>query len=99
MVFAAYTERMFEYTVRTFWSIYLCFLIYTEKVIHHFPAHIFPNQNTTRISSLSFLLYLSLSTGMIACDHYARECEFGILKKKTTKQNNKNFKHKLSQRK
>ena len=28
-------------------------------------------------------LYLSLSTGTITCDHYARECEFGILKKKT----------------
>ena len=28
------------------------------------------------------LIYLSLSTGTIACDHYARECEFGILKKK-----------------
>ena len=24
----------------------LCFLIYTQKVIHHFPAHIFPGQNS-----------------------------------------------------
>ena len=28
-------------------------------------------------------IYLSFTTGMIACDHYARECEFVILKKKT----------------
>ena len=33
------------------------------------------------------LFYLSFATGRIACDHYARECEFGILKKKNkTKQ-------------
>ena len=25
-------------------KIFLCFLIYTQKVIHHFPAHIFPYQ-------------------------------------------------------
>ena len=25
-------------------KISLCFLIYTQKVIHHFPAHIFPYQ-------------------------------------------------------
>ena len=41
----------------------------------------------------SHLLYnivsiLSFSTSTIACDHYARECSFGILKKKT-KQNQK----------
>ena len=30
-------------------------------------------------------LFLSLSTGTIACDHNARECEFGIFKKKQQK--------------
>ena len=34
------------------------------------------------------VFHLSLFTGTIACDHYARECKFGILKKKT-KQNKK----------
>ena len=34
--------------------------------------------------------YLSFATGRIACDYYARECEFGILKKQNkTKQKNK----------
>ena len=33
---------------------------------------------------------LSFATGRIACDYYARECEFGILKKQNkTKQKNK----------
>ena len=36
---------------------------------------------------LHFLL--SLFTGTIACDNYARECEFGILKKKTKQKKNK----------
>ena len=37
--------------------------------------------------------YLSFATGRIACDYYARECEFGILKKqnKTKKQTRKIF--------
>ena len=46
-----YTALMFEYTVRTS----LCFLIYIQKVIHHFPAHIFPIKRCKDIS-LSFLL-------------------------------------------
>ena len=33
---------------------------------------------------------LSLSTGTIACDHYARECEFVILKKRKTLKNKTN---------
>ena len=41
-----YTAQMFEYTVGIcnieYKYISLCFLIYTQKVIHHLPAHIFP---------------------------------------------------------
>ena len=34
--------------------------------------------------------YLSFATGRITCDYYARECEFGMLKKQNkTKQKNK----------
>ena len=49
-------------------------------------------------SVISFIPTLSLSTGTIACDHYVRECEFGILKKKKqqnkTKSKNKTKKNK-----
>ena len=38
--------------------------------------------------NMQVFIYLSLFTGTIACDHYPRECKFGILKKKT-KQNKK----------
>ena len=34
-------------------------------------------------------IYLSFTTGMIACNHYARECEFVILKKKKKKKETK----------
>ena len=37
-------------------------------------------------------IYLYFATGTIACDHYARECEFGILKgKNKTKKQEKSF--------
>ena len=45
-------------------------------------AHIFFEVQTT-------FFFLSFSTGMIAREHYVRECEFGILKKNKTKQQNK----------
>ena len=32
-------------------------------------------------------IYLSFATGTIEYDHYARECEFGILKKKKRRRN------------
>ena len=37
--------------------------------------------------------FCSFTTGTIACDDYARECKFGILKNKktTTKKNKKNL--------
>ena len=41
-------------------------------------------------------IYLSLFTGTIACDHYARECEFGILKKKQKKKKKKKNKKNLA---
>ena len=33
-----------------------------------------------------YYTFFPFTTGTIACDHYARECEFGILKKKKQKQ-------------
>ena len=49
-----------------------------------YPSPLTPHPRTPhrnyRIVSLS--IYLSFATCTIACDHYARECEFGILKKK-----------------
>ena len=40
--------------------------------------HIKPDPNNLIPGSFFF----SFTTGTIACDHYARDCEFGILKKK-----------------
>ena len=40
------------------------------------------NSETSQTRLSVSYIYLSLSTGTIACDHYARECEFGILDKK-----------------
>ena len=44
-------------------KISLCFLIYTQKVIHHFPAHIFPYQTLPEASSIMRALSSARCTG------------------------------------
>ena len=72
-----------------------------EQAIYHFSNWIRAVQCNflTDILDLVYFIYLSLFTGTIACDHYARECEFGILKNKTkqkTKTKQKKNKKNLS---